>query len=63
MSKDASIRSLYEIRASLLGLAGLFQNAGDNGLSQHELDGIGTLIAMLSDRLAANTEAIELGKP
>ncbi len=55
-----AVRSLYEIRGALLGLSGLFTNAGDNGMSQFELEGVGSLLSILSERLAANAEVIEL---
>lgn len=60
---EAAVRSLHDTKNSVLGLSGLFQNVNDNmGMTTDELQGVGTLLRILSDRLATDIEAIELAK-
>ena len=56
---ENSIYSLYEIRGALLGLSGLFTNAGESGMSVQEIQGIGALLTILSAKITADLEAIE----
>ena len=60
---EAAVRSLYETKNALVGLSGLFQNTNEDvGMTTEELQGVGTLLCILSNRLAADTEIIELEK-
>jgi hypothetical protein len=58
---DAAVVSIGETKEILQGLGGLFQNAtGDLGMATNELQGIGTLMHVLSKRLGKAAGTVEL---